>query len=257
MYIGEIESRNYKSLILLKELIDGRTFRTVLNGSDNLLNGIFTELLNKGYVETSFLKYKITEKGINAYDLFMKRYSEYLRYYDIFSFVDLEKGEFAFANYFNFETDEEWELYKMDSRFDDVRLAVASYKKINPAEIVFMSFLSDGRFDTQSVGWQANLVSNIIWDEINLICSTAIKHEELGQDVIEDIIQQGSQLMLELIKEENRRNQENLATTEVVEETIIEETIIDDDYDEYVYYEPYCYDPFYISPIWITPIFIW
>ena len=254
MYITAIDSKNYKSLIILKALIDGQAFRTVLNGSDSLLENLFTDLLNKGYVETSFFKYKITQKGIDAHDLFMERYSEYLRYYDIFGFVDLAKGEFAFTNFYEFNSEEEWCLYKMDERFDDVRLAVASYKNINPAEIVFMSFLSEDRFDTQTSGWQANLVSNMIWDEIELICSTAITHEQLGQDVIEDIIKQGSQIMLELIKQEKANVPEN--TNDIVEETIIEETVIEE-YDEYSYYEPYCYDPFYISPIWIAPIFLW
>lgn len=257
MYISQIDSKNYKSLILLNELMNGRTFRTILNGDDRILETLFIDLLSKGYVEISLLQYKITQKGVDAFNLFMKRYNEYLRYYDIFGFVDLEKGEFAFANYFNFTTDEAWENYKSDSRFDDVRLAVAMYKKLNPAEIVFMSFLNENRFDTQVTGWQLDLVSDMIWNEIETICETAIKPEELGQDVIEDIIKQGSQLMVDLLKEESNRQQANVVVSdEIIEETIIEETIIED-YDSYLYYEPYCYDPFYISPIWIDPIFLW
>lgn len=256
MYITETDSKNYKSLIILKALIDGQTFRTVLNGSDGLLKNIFGDLLNKGYVEISFFQYKITQKGIDAVNLFLQRYKEYLRYYDIFAFVDLERGEFAFYSFFDFESEEEWNLFKADERFSDVRLAVASYKKLNPAEIVFMSFLSEDRFDTQTSGWQSNLVSNLIWDEIELICSTAITHEQLGKDVIEDVIKQGSELMLNLIKEEQNRIQNNTDDSTIVEETVIEETVIED-CDDYSYYEPYYYDPFYVSPIWIAPIFIW
>jgi len=255
MYITATDSKNYKSLILLNELINGTSFRTILNGDDRLLEPLFIELMNKGYVQISGINYQITQKGIDTFDIFMKRYGEYLRYYDVFGFVDLEKGEFAFSRYFDFNTDEQWNFYKMDSRFDDVRIAVAMYKNINPAEVVFMSFLNENRFDTQKTGWQIDMLSDMIWDEIENICATAITPEQLGQDVIEDIIKQGTELMVSLLEEENKRKQVEVLETSTYEE-VVEETIVEE-YETISYYEPYYYDPFYVNPIWIVPLFIW
>jgi hypothetical protein len=250
MYITATDSKNYKSLIILNELINGTSFRTILNGDDKLLEPLFIELMSKSYVQVRGINYEITQKGIDTFDVFMKRYKEYLKYYDVFGFVDLEKGEFAFSKYFDFDTDDKWNIFKSDSRFDDLRIAVAMYKNINPAEIVFMSFLNENRFDTQKTGWQIDMLSDMIWEEIETICLTAIKSDELGQDVIEDVIKQGTDLMMSLLEEENKKKQLEVVSTPLNEE-IIEE------YETVSYYEPYYYDPFYVSPIWIAPLFIW
>src|SRR6202012_3566476 len=102
----------------------------------------------------------------------MKRYTEYLKVYDVFSFVDLEKGEFAFARYYDFDSDEAWLSFTDNERFDDLRIAVAIFKKLDPAEIVFMSFINENRFDTTAAGRQIDLVSDNSWKEIEEICET-------------------------------------------------------------------------------------
>ena len=135
-------------------------------------------------------------------------------------------------------------------------LSVAIFKKLNPAEIVFMSFINENRFDTQATGWQMDLVSSAIWNEIDKICDTAIKPAELGDDVIQDIIEQGANLLTDILKEEAKRNAEeaqyNAANNNnQMEETVVEETTY---YDNY--YEPY-YNPFYVSPFWLVPLFLW
>ncbi|MES2109299.1 MAG: hypothetical protein V4577_11145 [Bacteroidota bacterium] len=254
MFLTPDNKKSYKAIILLNEMINGtHQFNTIANGDDSLLEPLFIELMSKGYVTTAGMAYQVTTKGRDVYDTFMKRYTEFLKVYDVFSFVDLEKGEFAFSRYYDFDTDDDWFNYTNDERFEDLRIAVAIFKKIDPAEIVFMSFINEDRFDVTSAGWQIDLMSDNVWDEIEDICATAIKPEELGQDAMADMIGQGADLMMKLMEEEQNRNSGNngyngfggYPQQEVV---IVEETI--------PYYQPY-YDPYYISPVWLLPLFLW
>lgn len=250
MVLTEDNKKTYKAVILLNELINGtHKFQTIANGDDEILEPLFIELMSKGYVSTAGINYIATAKGQEVFDTFMQRYTEYLKVYDVFSFVDLEKGEFAFARYFDFDTDELWDNFKSDERFDDLRIAVALFKKIDPAEIVFMSFVNENRFDTESDGWQMDLVSDNTWTEIDAIIDTAIKPEEVGDDAMEDMIRQGSDLMMDLLKEEERQRQDDIKNnTYDGDDTQVYETV--------AYYEPY-YDPWYVSPIWYVPLFLW
>jgi len=248
MFLTPDNKKTFRAIILLNEMINGtHQFQTIANGDDSVLEPLFIELMSKGYVQTSGMNYQVTAKGQEVFDTFMKRYTEYLKVYDIFSYVDLESGEFAFARYFDFTTDEAWADFTNNERFDDLRIAVAIFKKIDPAEIVFMSFINENRFDTATTGWQMDLVSDNDWNEIEDICKTAIKPEEVGEDAMVDMIGQGSELMIKLLEEEQQQNQNNPGNTnggDVVEEETVE------------YYQPY-YDPYYVSPIWLLPLFLW
>jgi hypothetical protein len=247
MNITNDNKKTYKAIILLNELINGdHQFQTIANGDDQVLEPLFIELMSKGYVETKGIDYVASAKGREAFSSFMQRYTEYLKVYDIFSFVDLEKGEFAFSRYFDFDSDDAWDAFKNDQRFDDLRIAVALFKKIDPAEIVFMSYINENRFDTASNGWQMDLVSDNTWKEIEDICATAIKPEEVGEDAMVDMIGQGSELMIKLLQEEAKQREQdnNQGGGDVVE------------YETVQYYEPY-YDPYYVSPIWLMPLFLW
>ena len=249
MYLTDNNKKTFKAIILLNEMINGtHKFQTVANGDDSVLEPLFIELISKGYVQTSGINYQVTNSGQQVFDTFMKRYTEYLKVYDVFSFVDLEKGEFAFARYYDFDTDEAWADFTNDERFDDLRIAVAMFKKLDPAEIVFMSFINENRFDTSSNGWQMDLISDNEWAEIENICATAIKPEDLGDDAMEDMVGQGSELMISLMKQEQERQEEDNNYNDGGD-TIIEEETVE-------YYEPY-YDPFYVSPIWLVPLFLW
>ncbi len=248
MFLTTDNKKTFKAIILLNEMINGtHKFQTVANGDDSVLEPLFIELMAKGYVQTSGINYQITPTGQQIFDTFMKRYTEYLKVYDVFSFVDLEKGEFAFSRFYDFESDAAWDDFTNDERFDDLRIAVAIFKKIDPAEIVFMSFINEDRFDTTSNGWQMDLVSDNEWKEIEEICKTAIKPEEVGEDAMVDMINQGSALMMKLMDEEKQQEQNNNNYNSG--ETIVEEETME-------YYEPY-YDPYYVSPIWLMPLFLW
>jgi hypothetical protein len=248
MFLTDEKKKTFKAIILLNEMKNGsHKFQTVANGDDSVLEPLFIELMSKGYMQISGMYYQLTAEGQNVFDVFMKRYTEYLKVYDIYSFVDLEKGEFAFARFFDFSSDEAWSDFANNERFDDLRIAVAIFKKVDPAELVFMSFINENKFDTASSGWQMDLASDNNWNEIEVICRTAIKPEEVGEDAMVDMIGQGSELLIKLLEEEKQQQQNDASYNsggDIVEEETVE------------YYQPY-YDPYYVSPIWLLPLFLW
>lgn len=277
MWINTNDKKIWRSIVILNELIvNGRVFKTVFNGDDKILEPLMVDLMASGYLNISGDLYIVTDKGQKAYDMFMEKYHEFLKVYDVYSFVDLESGEFAFSKFFEFETDEAWKLYKSQERFHDLRIAVGLFKGVNVSELVFMSFINENRFDTQKTGWQIDLMADLIWDEIEKICETAIKPEQLGEGAIENIVAQGSAIMVDLIKtewENNKREEEErwennghvngpdgwtdghepvnevITTTETIVEEVVEEP-------EWVYYESYL-NPFFVPVFWYDPIIIW
>ncbi|MCP4296893.1 MAG: hypothetical protein GY786_14925, partial [Proteobacteria bacterium] len=165
---------------------------------------------------------------------------------------DLEQGIFAFEKIFDYD-DNEWERYINEERFVDLRIAVAWFKEMNPSDLVFLSFLKEGVFDTDQAGWQFDLASGLMWGKIENIVSSAIQIEDLsyryndgkevsGMSVIKDIITQGAELAEKLHAQEEHINQE---------ENQYPNDYFDDHGDNtfVTTYESY-YDPFYISPIW-------
>lgn len=257
MFVTENNKKNFRSILLLDEMIaHNRQFSTVADQDDKVLEPFFVELMAKGYVTTSGRNYVPTAKGREAYELFNKRFQEYLKLFDIFSFVDLTKGEFAFSRFFDFDTDEQWDNFTNDERFEDLRIAVAVFKKMDPAEIVFMSFINEHRIDTSVTGWQMDLASDTIWNEIEQICTAALKPEQLGTpDVIEDIVRQGTDLMMDLLKEEEANRKEEEEENRANSNNASQQTVVEE-YETVEYYEPY-YDPWYVSPLWLVPLFLW
>lgn len=257
MLIDKIKS--YKGIILLNEMITNkRVFKTILNGDDKFLEPMLIDMVANKYCSISGDHYTVTTQGEMVFNTFMKRYQEFLKMFDVYAFVDLEAGEFAFAKYFEFNTDAEWDAYKTNQRFDDVRIAVCNYKKMDAKEIVFMAFINENRFDTSSTGWQMDLLSDAIWLEMDEIVRSAINFTDLGDEsVIIDIINQGSKLVVDLMKQEVEYRKNELISHEGNEDvtTMIEEEIVTYE-EDIVYYEAY-YDPFYVSPIWFAPLFIW
>jgi len=214
--------------------------------SNSILEKYFLEMLLLRFVKIKNHFYEIDTKGQEFLENFFKKYDDFLKFYDIFCAVDLDLGEFAFSRFYDFDTDEEWKTYLSKVNWEDVRVAVCEFKKIDPMEIVFLSFLNEGRFNVENENWQLNLVSDSIWNEIVEICNTAIPLENLlRNDTIQDIINQGSNIMLTLLKEENNRKLEELRGTDQYEEEIVYVE------EEIEYYEPYIYDPYYVSPCWL------
>lgn len=264
--LNDEQKKQFAGAYMLNVMINTpRSFPVLLEGNEEDLEPVLEWLLMKEYIEIrNQERYVPNEKGREVLKRFLARYTEYLKVFDIYCAVDLQTGEFAFASYLDFEDNASWKNFLNDDRWDDIRLAVAEFKKLDPVEIVFMSFLNEDRFGRDETGWQFDLLLGNIWDEILLICTTAIRWEELGyedeqgsvsaEDVITDIIKQGSALMIKLLEREEKLRKEQPEESEdfdddngedhVVEKVVVEEQPIN-------YYYSY-YDPFYVSPLWLA-----
>ena len=271
--VTEEERTRYAGVYLLWRLINDRESLPVYLEDDNaFLDTMLKELYQKEYVEISEEEgqYEPTEAGRELVVKFMERYTDFLKVYDLYHSVDLEAGEFAMARYFDFdhEGDErQWRSFLDDERWEDLRVAVVEYKKINPVEIVFMSSINEGRFGKGSkTGWQFDLLLGTVWDAILEVCNTNLSWQDLGdEDVIRDIITQGTELMLSLLSEEEKRvtaarqydddddddgYKGNGVGGDIVETTVIEEVVPVVDYG---YYNTWYVDPFYCAPFWYDP----
>ena len=264
--LNDEQKKQFAGAYLLNVMINTpSSFPVLLEGNEQDLEPLLEWLLMKEYIEIrNQERYVPNEKGREVLKRFLARYTEYLKVFDIYCAVDLQAGEFAFASYLDFEDNASWKNFLNDDRWDDIRLAVAEFKKLDPVEIAFMSFLNEDRFGRDETGWQFDLLLGSIWDEIILICNTAIRWEDLGyedekgsvsaKDVITDIIKQGSALMIKLLEREEKLRKEQPEESEdfdddneedhVVEKVVVEAQPIN-------YYYSY-YDPFYVSPLWLA-----
>ena len=210
------QREQFAGIYLLDHMVSTPTsFPIILEGNDEDLEPVLEWLLTHEYVEIlDQSAYVPSTKGKQLLKKFKQRYRDYLTNFDIYSAVDLESGTFAFAKYHDFESETEWREYLDQDCWDDLRVGVADYQDIDPIEIVFMSFLNEGKFGRDENGWQFDLLLGSVWDEILEICNEAIDEEDLGwsdeqgevsgETVMEDIIAQGSALIEKLhLKEEH------------------------------------------------------
>jgi hypothetical protein len=253
----EKEKDRFISLLLLNEIINQQVYPPInLTGEDIYLDRNLKVMLNKGLLAIKDADYVPTELGRTELKAFYDKYSEYLNLFDIFCAVDLESGTFAYEQINNPAFDDDrWFDYLSNERFSDVRVAVAQFKGINPIEIVFMSFLSDGKFQVGDERWQYNLTSNDVWNEIINVCNTPITKEYLDQDgVLENIVKQGAKLALELLKQAEQADNGYDDTFSFPKDIVTEEYVKVVDMPSYGYddYKSY-YDPYYVSQIWLGP----
>ena len=262
----EEEKTRYAGVYLLWRLInDQEPLSAYLEGDNAFLESLTTELYVKEYMEISDDgQYVPTESGRMLVVRFMERYTDFLKVYDLYHSVDLGAGEFAVVSYFDFDhdgDDREWRIFLDDERWEDLRVAVAEYKGINPVEIVLMSSINEGRFGKDSKsGWQFDLLLGTVWDSILDVCNTNLSWQDLGpEDVIQDIITQGTELMLSLLQEEENRVRDAAAIASYedngrggdLEDTIVVEEVVP--VVDYGYYRTWYVDPFYCAPFWYDP----
>ena len=249
---SENKAHLFACIYLLYQIKEGIQISVILDRDYQFLEPLLDRLHSKNYIKIENAFYQLCQDGKEFLQRFHNRYREYLRVYDIFSAVDLNTGEFAFAKYFDFDTDDAWYNYLENERWVDLRIAVARLKKLDVHEIVFMNFLNEGLFGAGENGWQFDLILGSIWDEIRNICRDAITAKELGgESRLIEWVRQGSELMIELLEHEQklkqweRENQEQGRNLEPDEE---EEDVWDIE-------ELYAYrDPFYVSPFWAVPL---
>ena len=254
------EQKMYFSSVLVLELMVNcdTAFVPPFIDDTKLLEPIFNYMLDKEYVNLSFGCYSCTKKGKDLLFNHKEKLVEFRQFYKIFSAVDLRAGTFAYSDFFNFDNDEDFEMFLKEERFEDLRVAVCELKNINPLEIIFLEMMDSGAFVGEGNGWERSVVYNDAWEKMVEIANTNIHIEQLaydffsGEDVIKDIIQKGTKLTQDLLKKQEEfdsQSKEEVVET-VTETTIMEDDYVDEPYYGYTYYVPY-YDPFYVSPFWL------
>ena len=164
--------------------------------------------------------YQLSEKGQQSYDRLVQQQVSYQAHFEIYAFVDLGAGVFA---------DPETDLLE-DECWADLRVAVAEHKGIDPYRVVFLAMLSDESFFA-SQDWYFDLAMGTLFDELESTAKEQIHIDELsyededgnevmGEEVIADVIEQGSQLAQE--------RRERQAFEDVPEEEIITTTVYHD-----------------------------
>ncbi len=228
-----------------------KRFPILLEKDDKYLEPIFEYLLAQESIIIDEESYAISENGRNTYRVFMKRYSDFIVSFDVYSAVDLASGEFAFEKYFQIEDERSWDEYLEEERFEDLRIAVAVHKGIDPGEMVFLSFLHDGILDDKigNSGWQFDLISGKLWEEIVAIIKSALTEDDLayeeggeeisGEMVLKDIIAQGAKLNQALWKDEGQYLKEEYPEIIEIEDGVYEAYLIDDKHKDKIWTRKY------------------
>ena len=250
--LSNSQKQLFIAIIILDELVDKHKAFTT---QDAVLQPVLQRMVTKELLTLTGVDYAATPKGEQLLQSFYKRYDEYIKVYDIYCAVDLEKGVFAYEKFWDFDTQEEFLSYINDEptgRWSDVRVAVCEYKKLDPMEIVFLAFLNEGRINTNDEQWRTTLMSGAVWKEIELVCNNAIHVEDLQDgDAITNLVKQGSELMMKLLEIEKQKKADEAASnvTETTT-TVTETTETTDVMDDVSYYGLYLNDPYYTSLCW-------
>jgi len=209
--VSEEQKLRFAGLYLLEHMVNHpQVFEVWLERNDRDLEPVLEWLLVKGWISIREDKeYIPNEQGREILKKFMERYAKFVYFFDVFSAVDLGAGTFAFERYFDYLDEQAFQAYLNEDHFEDLRVAVAEYLDIDAVEIVFMSYIREGRFGKDAAGWQFDLLLGKIWDEIVDICNEATDVSDLGYEadegfiageaVMQDILNQGAQLLGKLL----------------------------------------------------------
>ena len=137
--------------------------------------------------------YKATDKGHEVYQDLVKQLEAYVTHFEVYAYVDLEQGIFG---------DPETDLLEGD-KWSDLRVAVAEHKGIDPYRVVFLAMLSAETF-YENPDWKFDLSMGTLFQEMKQIALEQLHVDDLGysesegkvsgEEVIRDIIEQGSEL---------------------------------------------------------------
>jgi len=167
--------------------------------------------------------YQPTKKGRELYCQLVEQLETYIIHFDVFAYVDLEKGEFGDAK----------EDLLEGNQWSDLRVAVAEFKEINPFRVVFLAMLSEEKF-YENTDWKFDLGLGTLFDEFEQIVKDQLGIDDLsyedqdgivsGEDVIMDVIEQGKFLV-------NERRKRKIETEKNIQiEKIPDEQLIMKDY---------------------------
>ena len=201
------EARNALSEVK-QEMVENRHFRLNIalaekddEGLESLLN--FMESRGTLTVEEDNY-YKATDKGHEVYQDLVKQLEAYVTHFEVYAYVDLEQGIFG---------DPETDLLEGE-KWSDLRVAVAEHKGIDPYRVVFLAMLSAETF-YENPDWKFDLSMGTLFQEMKQIVLEQLHVDDLGysdsegevsgEEIIRDIIEQGS----ELVAKRTSREQEN------------------------------------------------
>lgn len=167
-------------------------------------------------MDTKNNKFFVTEQGKALHKHFINIFKEYVEFYYIFAFVDLEKGEFAFAESNNMN-DDEWEKYIDNPRWEDLRLTMLRYDLLadnkseeeirkTSLEMVFCARLDEGAFEKNSDTFAFDVYSGEFLNDSIKVVDNHLKHEKLSytneegefiscEDVMEDMIEMAEEVL--------------------------------------------------------------
>lgn len=201
------EKLRFSGLLLLHHMIEeDLTFPILLEGNDLHLEPALQHLRKAEHVSIKEECYVVTDSGRSELEKLFDRFEEWEYMLYVYHSVDLEAGEFAMSSYNDFDSDSEWRSFLKDKRWEDLRMTVLEYRneklperhRTSPAEFVFTSLMKEGRLKSSDT-WQNRLLTGEIWQEIMEICNSALSWRDLGdEDVILDIVNQGSRLMADI-----------------------------------------------------------
>ena len=145
--------------------------------------------------------YRTSEKGQEFYSQLVDQLESYLRYFEIFAYVDLENGIFGDPNKDLLE----------GNQWTDLRVAIAEFNGIDPFRVVFLAMMSEDKF-FENPDWKFELGLGTLFDELEQIVQDQVAVDDLsyeddigivnGEDVIRDILKQGESLAKKRIKSE-------------------------------------------------------
>ena len=203
----------FAALFVLYEIVEGGLdFDTLTEDEETALTPILEWLFDKKYISMDPEGViAVTPIGAETEASFRENYRFFLEEYDVFCAIDLNAGEFAFSYLENYsdKDESEWFQFLGDDRWDDLRIAVAEHEGKDPVEMVFMTYIYEGKFGRDDKGqWETEALTGSIWMGIEEICNSAIHIPSLGyedegvlvtgQEVIADIIAHGRKLANEM-----------------------------------------------------------
>lgn len=251
----------YSSVLLLENICNfGHRYPILLDDNQKILEPILVHMVSKGWVTGETDGYLPTEAGKEVLKNYLGRLHEFRSFYKIYSAVDTGEGEFGYSKYFDFETDEAFIQHIHQERFEDLRVAVCEFKKINPLDVIFMEMVDNGKFNCDEIGWEAELATGLIWDDMVEIANTNVHVEDLaeenhtGEEVMTIILEEGANILKGLLENQAKQDKEVVNTFENDDEEYRQEHsketyYVDEPEFESRYYESY-YDPYYVSPYW-------
>lgn len=224
--IDEQKKLEYAASVLMHTMAKAeQPYSVVLEVADQDLEILFIHLLSKDFIEINPKnQYQLTQAGQDWLKKLQQRYQKYLTSFDIFCAVDLETAEFAFESFFKM-AESEFHQHVNQERFADLRVAVAEHKNMDPVEIVFLGFFHEERFGSQQQGWQFDLKTGLIWDELMKTVEESIHVKDLSylaedgteisaESVIQDVIEQGEALHKKLTAQGAALDSENSKETQ-------------------------------------------